>query len=93
MGMGQVDSGITLNEKTVHRWVMSLHICSRLMKDVADFKDSSSVEITTREEELASRIKYDKNDRQVIGKMADLHRSLEYSKPSCERSLWTYIYR
>ena len=32
--------GITLNEKAVHRWAMSLHISSRLMKDMADLKDS-----------------------------------------------------
>ena len=57
---------MTLNEKAAHRWAMSLHICSRLMKGVADLKDSSSVEITTHKEELASRIKYDENDRQVI---------------------------
>ena len=31
--------GITLNEKAVQRWAMSLYICSRLMKDVADLKD------------------------------------------------------
>ncbi len=36
------------------------------MKDVADLKDSSSVEITSHKEELASRVKYDENDRQVI---------------------------
>ena len=48
--------GITLNEKAVHRWAMSLHICSRLMKDVADVEDSLSLEIiTTTKEELASR--------------------------------------
>ncbi len=58
--------GITLNEKAVHKWAMSLHICSRLMKDVADLKDSSPVEITSHKEELASRVKYDENDRQVI---------------------------
>ncbi len=28
--------GIILNEKVVHRWVLSLHICSRLMKEMAD---------------------------------------------------------
>ena len=49
--------GITLNKKAVHRWAMSLHICSRLMKDMADLKDSSSVDITSHKEELASRIK------------------------------------
>ncbi len=58
--------GITLNEKAVHRWAMSLHICNRLMKDMADLKDSSSVDITSHKEELVSRIKYDENDRQVI---------------------------
>ena len=58
--------GITLNEKAVHRWAMSLHICSRLMKDMTNLKDSSSVHITSHNEELASRIKYDENDRQVI---------------------------
>ncbi len=36
------------------------------MKDVADLKDSSPVEITSHKEELASRVKYDENDRQVI---------------------------
>ena len=36
------------------------------MKDMADLKDSSSVNITSHKEELASRIKYDVNDRQVI---------------------------
>ena len=45
--------------------VMSLHICSRLMKDMADLKDSSSVDITSHKEELASWIKYDENYRQV----------------------------
>ena len=36
------------------------------MKDMADLKDSSSVDITSHKEELASQIKYDENDRQVI---------------------------
>ena len=50
--------GITLNENAVHRWAMSLHICSRSMKDAADLKDSSSVEIkiTTHKEELQQAI-------------------------------------
>ena len=58
--------GMTLNEKAAHRWTMSLHICSRLMKDMADLKDSSPVDITSHKEELASRIKYDEKERQVI---------------------------
>ena len=36
------------------------------MEDMADLKDSSSVDITSHKEELASQIKYDENDRQVI---------------------------
>ena len=36
------------------------------MKDMADLKVSLSVDITSHKEELASRIKYDENDRQVI---------------------------
>ena len=35
------------------------------MKDMADLKDTSSVDITSNKEELALRIKYDENDRQV----------------------------
>ena len=46
--------GITLNEKAVHRWALSLHICSRLMKYVVDLKDYTSLEITTHKEKLAS---------------------------------------
>ena len=58
--------GITLNEKAVHSWAMSLHICSRLMEDMADLKDSSSVDITPHKEELVSRFKYDENDKQFV---------------------------
>ena len=36
------------------------------MKDKTNVKDSSSVDITAHKEKLASRIKYDENDRQVI---------------------------
>ena len=43
------------------------------MKDMADLKDSSSVDITSHKKELASRIKYDENDRQVMGKNEALH--------------------
>ena len=59
--------GITLNEKAVHRWAVSLHTCSRLMKDMADLKDSSSVDITSHKEELASRIRYDENEGKSLG--------------------------
>ena len=59
--------GITLIEKAVHRWAMHLHLCSILIKDRTNLKDSSSVDITFHKEEMASWIKYDENERQVIG--------------------------
>ena len=61
--------GIMLNEKAVHRWAMSVHICSRLMKDVAVLKASSSVEITIHKEELASRINMMKITAIIRGKL------------------------
>ena len=56
--------GITQNEKAVHIWAMSLHIGSRLIKDMADLKDSSPVDIIKKE--FVPRIKYDENYRQII---------------------------
>lgn len=58
--------GITLNEKAVHRWALSLHTCSRLIKDMKELKDLSDTDITTHKEEMGSRIKYDENDRKAI---------------------------
>ena len=45
---------------------MCLHIYSRLMKDMAYLKESSSEDITSHKEELAAQIKYDENDRKII---------------------------
>ena len=42
------------------------------MKDKADLNDSSSVDIISHKEELASQIKYDENARQVIRKKLKL---------------------
>ena len=39
--------GITLNDKAVHRWAMSLRTCSRL-KDMADLKGSSGHHLPQR---------------------------------------------
>ena len=53
--------------EAIHVLSMNLHLCSRLMKDMADLKDSLSVDITSHKEEMASQIKYDENDdRKVI---------------------------
>ena len=52
---------------------MSLQTCNRLMKDMADLKVSLSVDITSHKEELASWIKYDENDRQVIKEKLKLY--------------------
>jgi len=58
--------GITLNQLAVQRWALSLHTCSRLMKDVAELMEDSNVSVTTHKEELPSRIKADQKDRQAI---------------------------
>jgi len=56
---------IILNEKVVQLWASRLHICSRLLKDMADLKDTSSVDATTHKE-VTAWIKCDKTEGQVI---------------------------
>ena len=34
--------GITRNEHDIFRWALYLHICSRLIKDIADLKEAIS---------------------------------------------------
>ena len=59
--------GITLNEHAPCRWALSLHICSRLTKDIADLKEATLFEVaTTKKEESTSRIKADSDDRNAI---------------------------
>ena len=64
--------GISLNGKAVYRWAMRLHNCSRLMKDMADLKNCSLVDITSPKEELASQIKVMKMTGTSLGKKLKL---------------------
>ena len=58
--------GITLNEHALCRWALSLHICSRLTKDIADLKEATLFEVDHHKEESTSRIKADSDDRNAI---------------------------
>ena len=58
--------GITLNEHALCRWALSLHICSRLTKDIADLKEATLLEVDRHKEESTSRIKADSDDRNAI---------------------------
>ena len=55
--------GIRLNEHALCRWALSLHICSRLTKDIADLKEATLVEVAHHKEQSTSRIKADSDDR------------------------------
>ena len=59
--------GITLNERALCRWALSLHISSRLTKDNIDLKEATLVEVDLHKEEYPSRIKTDGDDRNAIG--------------------------
>ena len=58
--------GITLNEHALCRWALSLHICSRLTKGIADLKEATLFEVDHHKEESTSRIKADSDDRNAI---------------------------
>ena len=62
--------GITLNPGAQKRWALSLHICSRLMKDIAELRevDTQSQQATIHKEEMPARIDSDKKDREQIRK-------------------------
>ena len=58
--------GITLTEHALCRWALSLHIWSRLTKDIADLKETTLFEVDHHKEESISRIKADSDDRNAI---------------------------
>jgi len=60
--------GITLNQSALKRWALSLHICSRLIRDVSEMEDGSteSHEVTMHKEEMPARKKSDAVDRENI---------------------------
>ena len=64
--------GITLNEHALCRWALSLHICSRLTKDIADLKEATLFEVDHHKEESTSRIKADSDDRNYQRQAGDV---------------------
>ena len=59
-------TGLTMNQTAVSRWALSLHTCSRMLKDIADMKDHNYKDDQRHKEEMPSRIAYDEKDRQVL---------------------------
>ena len=59
--------GITLEPATLSRWALSLHICSRLIRDVSLMSEDPDEDVTRHKEELPHRIQADNNDRKKIG--------------------------
>ena len=57
--------GITLNPSALKRWALSLHTCSRLIKDLTEMQTTrkSSPEVTVHKEEMTARMKSDAGDR------------------------------
>ena len=59
--------GKTLSPSALKRWALSLHICSRLLKDLDDMRDICQLQsVTTHKEEGDSRIMSDSVDRMKI---------------------------
>ena len=59
--------GITLKPSTLKRWALSLHICSRLVRDVSMMTDEKENVVLKHKEEMPARMKQDAVDRQKIG--------------------------
>ena len=64
--------GLTLNQKALERWALSLHITTQLQKDFMDLDDKANKNhATTHKEESNSRIRSDTEDRIKIRSMLD----------------------
>ena len=61
--------GITLNQKALERWALSLHISGQLQKDFMELEARQSVQQTSHKEESKSRMKSDGDDRTKIQEM------------------------
>jgi len=64
-GLGGI-IGVTLNQPLVRCWALSLHICNRLMKDVAELNEETDTSVQSHKEEISSRVKSDGRDRETI---------------------------
>ena len=58
--------GVTLNQPVVRCWALSLHICNRLMKDIAELKEETDTAVQSHKEEIPSRVKPDGRDQETI---------------------------
>ena len=59
--------GITPNESAMKRWALSLHVCSRLVKDVVDLREADSDRsLVVHKEEMKCRFEADAQDRENI---------------------------
>ena len=58
--------GIRLNEHALCHWALSLLICLRLSKDIADLKEATLFEVANHKEESTSITKTDDDDRIAI---------------------------
>jgi len=64
--------GVTLNPSTVKRWTMSMHICSKLLRDVDDITGDRTVMMNKHKEEMPARINADDKDRQRVREVLSL---------------------
>ncbi len=61
--------GITLNQSALKRWALSLHTCSRLIKDVAEMREGTeSPSVMMHKEEMKGRKESDGTDRKKTKK-------------------------
>lgn len=59
--------GITLNESALKRWALSLHVCSRLIKDIADMRDEDTeTQVLSHKGKMPAHVKSDVQDRENI---------------------------
>ena len=64
--------GITLCPSALKRWALSLHTCSRFLKDLDDMRDSTELlTVTTHKEEAAPRIDSDAAGRHNLREKTD----------------------
>lgn len=56
-------TGLTMNQSAVSHWALNLHICSRLLKDVADMKHWNYKDDQRQKGEMLPRMAYDEKVR------------------------------
>ena len=60
--------GITVKPSALKHWALSLHICSHLIKDLAEMKDACKtfVQVNFHKDEMSARKKSDAKERESI---------------------------